>query len=88
MNTTKINVGIGHLSTGIAGTGIEGFDIAGCDVEGCDIAGCDVEVHGYLGFQAWRVRPTTGAKSVLGAPVMADAPVTKPLLVSASERCP
>jgi hypothetical protein len=64
MNTTKINVGIGHLSTGIAA------------------------VPGYVGFQAWRVRPTTGAKSVLGAPVMTDAPVTKSLLVSASERCP
>jgi hypothetical protein len=75
---TKINVGIGHLRTGIAGP----------DIAGPDIAGPDISVQGYVGFQAWRVRPTTGAKSVLGGPVMTDALVTKPLLVSASERCP
>ena len=73
MNTTKINVGIGHLahhlSFGHPSTGIE-------------------VPTGYVGFQAWRARPTTGAKSVLGGLVMADAPVTKPPIVSASERCP
>jgi len=72
MNTTKINVGIGHLahqlSSAHSATGIE--------------------VPGYVGFQAWRARPTTGAKSVLGGLVMADAPANKPLIVSASERCP
>lgn len=71
MNTTKINVGIGHLSAGQPVTGIAVSHRAG-----------------YAGFQAWRARPTTGAKSVLGGPVMTDAPVTKPKLVSASERCP
>jgi hypothetical protein len=45
-------------------------------------------IAGYVGFQAWRARPTTEVKSVLGGLVMADAPVTKTLLVSASERCP
>jgi hypothetical protein len=68
MNTTKINVGIGHLSSGHPATGIE--------------------VAGYVGFQAWRARPTTVAKSVLGGLVMTDVPATKPPLVSASERCP
>ncbi|HTK66935.1 MAG TPA: hypothetical protein VL595_31465 [Pseudonocardia sp.] len=70
MNTTKIEVGIGHLSSGHPATGIA------------------VREAGYAGFQAWRARPTTGAKSVLGGLVMTDAPVTKPQLVSASERCP
>jgi hypothetical protein len=69
MNTTEINVGVGHLSFGQHSTGI---------------AVCGA---GYAG-QAWRARPTTGAKSVLGGPVMTDAPVDKPKLVSASERCP
>jgi hypothetical protein len=77
MNTTKNNVVIGHLGLGQSETGFSetGFSVAG-----------------YLGFQAWRVRPTTLAKSALGSPVMTDAtvtkPATKPLLVSASERCP
>ncbi len=43
---------------------------------------------GHAGFQAWRVRPTTGAKSVLGGLAVTGAPATKPQLVSASERCP
>lgn len=73
MNTTEINVGIGHLSSGHLSSGHPGTGI---------------EVPGYAGFQAWRVRPTTEAKSVLGGLVMADAPATKPPLVSASERCP
>ena len=72
MNTTKINVGIGHLGSGQS-----------------SIAPA---VPGYAGFQAWRARPSAAAESVLGSPVMTDAPVTKPAtkppLVSASERCP
>jgi hypothetical protein len=56
---------------------------------GHPITGQAVSDHaGYVGFQAWRARPTTEAKSALSGLVMADAPVTKPLLVSASERCP
>lgn len=71
MNTTKINVGIGHLASGQTRTGFAVSPAAD-----------------HVGIQAWRVRPTTGAKSVLGGLVMTGAPATKPPLESASERCP
>ena len=77
LNSTMINVGIGHLahfpSSGHPSTRIEGPAL---------------EVSGYVGFQAWRVRPTIEAKSALGGLVVTDVPATKPPLVSASERCP